>query len=147
MADAVASRLRAAGLAGRTVTIKVRFADFMTITRSATGTRPLDTGPEIARLAVELLGQVDVAPGVRLFGVSVANLTPDAGRQLTLDDWGGGTAAAGSWADASGAIDAVRARFGDAAVGPAALVPPDGPGDAQGLRVKRQGDTQWGPAH
>ena len=55
------------------------------------------------------------------------------------------------------AVDAVRARFGDASVGPAALIRPhrrpevddDGvPGDreeSQGLRVKRIGDTQWGP--
>lgn len=159
MADAVASRLRAAGLAGRTVTIKVRFGDFVTITRSATGAHPLATGPEIARLAVELLDQVDVARGVRLFGVSVANLSDDSARQLTLDEWGGGTEPSGSWPEAAGAVDAVRARFGDTAVGPAALVrrglAPDGNGDAdgagregpQGLRVKRLGDTQWGPSH
>ena len=45
MADAVAARLRAAGLAGRTVTLKVRFGDFHTITRSATVGEPVDTGP------------------------------------------------------------------------------------------------------
>ncbi len=163
MADSVASRLRAAGLAGRTVTLKVRFADFVTITRSATGAQPLDTGPEIARLATDLLAQVDIARGVRLLGVSVANLSADAGRQLRLDDWAAGPDGPGSWSEAAGAVDAVRARFGDAAVGPAALVrraPPAGPsaqdsggaaeGDTEerpGLRVKRLGDTQWGPSH
>ncbi len=132
MADAVASRLRAAGLVGRTVTLKVRFADFATITRSSTPGAPIDTGPEVARVAVELLDQVDVSGGVRLLGVSIANLTEDATRQLTLDD-------AVSWGEATQAVDAVRARFGAAAVGPATLVGRDG------LRVKRQGDTQWGP--
>jgi DNA polymerase-4 len=159
MADAVASRLRAAGLAGRTITIKVRFADFLTITRSATGSRPLDTGPEIARLAGDLLAQVDVARGVRLLGVSVANLTADAARQLSLDELSG-TEGPTSWSDAAEAVDAVRARFGDDAVGPATLVsgadhppptePPgrDGPEEERraGLRIKRIGDTQWGPS-
>jgi DNA polymerase-4 len=169
MADAVASRLRAAGLAGRTVTIKVRFADFLTITRSATGNRPLDTGPEIARLAGELLAQVDVARGVRLLGVSVANLTADAARQLSLDELST-TDAPASWSDAAEAVDAVRARFGDDAVGPATLVTggecprpteqtePSEPSERPepsassekhkraGLRIKRIGDTQWGPS-
>ena len=45
MSDAVASRLRAARLAGRTVTLKVRFASFRTITRSQTVPDPIDTGP------------------------------------------------------------------------------------------------------
>jgi DNA polymerase-4 len=132
MADAVATRLRAAGLVGRTVTLKVRFADFATITRSSTAGAPVDTGAEIARVAVELLEQVDVTAGVRLLGVSVANLAEDAARQLSLED-------VASWGDATQAVDAVRARFGAASVGPAALVGRDG------LRVKRQGDTQWGP--
>jgi DNA polymerase-4 len=182
MADAVATRLRAAALAARTVTIKVRFADFVTITRSATGPRPLDTGPEIARLAGELLAEVDVARGVRLFGVSVGNLTADRARQLSLDEVGQ-VAGPGSWSDATGAVDAVRARFGDTALGPATLaggferrpvrsaakpgaVPSDeNDGETAAdetadeareadaprnqrptLRIKRRGDTQWGPS-
>jgi len=45
MADAVAARLRDHGLVGRTVTIKVRFHDFRTITRSITLLEAIDTGP------------------------------------------------------------------------------------------------------
>ena len=134
MGDAVGSRLRANGLAGRTVTIKVRFHDFETITRSHSLPGPVDTGHEIARVASALLAQVDPTPGVRLFGVSVSNLTKGAERQLTLDD-----VAEAPWADATKAIDEVRSRFGDTAVGSAALV-----GD-QGLEVKKQGAQQWGP--
>jgi hypothetical protein len=44
------------------------------------------------------------------------------------------------WADASRAVDEIRERFGAAAIGPARLAAPDG------LRVKRRGDQQWGPA-
>jgi len=133
LGDAVASRLRRSGLRGRTVTIKVRFHDFATITRSQTMPSPVDTGPAIARAAAALLEGVDPAPGVRLFGISVTNLASGS-RQLTLDDVG-----EADWDRATGAIDAVRERFGDTAVGPAALA------SAQGLRVKRRGDTQWGP--
>jgi DNA polymerase-4 len=135
LADAVAARLRRAALSGRTVTIKVRFHDFATITRSQTLPSAVDTGPAIARAASGLLQTVDPGPGVRLFGISVTNLASGP-RQLSLDDVGDER----DWERASGAIDAVRQRFGDRAVGPAALVSPDG------LRLKRQGDTQWGPS-
>jgi DNA polymerase-4 len=135
MADAVATRLRKAKLAGRTVSIKVRFADFVTITRAQSFPSPVDGGTTIARAAVALLDAVDVSPGVRLFGVAVSNLVEDGARQLSLDD----AMEPAGWADAADAMEAVRARFGDAAVGPGVLAGPDG------LRVKRQGDTQWGP--
>jgi DNA polymerase-4 len=139
MADAVASRLRAHGLAGRTVTIKVRFHDFRTITRATTLPAPVDSGSVIARAAKTLLTGVDPSPGVRLFGVSVSGLSTDAGRQLTLDeidpDAGGGA----SREEADHAVDEIRRRFGDDAIGPAVLA---GPG---GLRRKHRGDQQWGP--
>ena len=135
MADAVGSRLRTAGLAGRTVTVKVRFHDFETITRSHSLPGPVDSGHDIARTACALLEQVDPTPGVRLLGVSVSNLSKGAARQLSFDD----SLDEPAWDDATKAVDAVRSRFGDAAVGPAALV---GEG---GLEVKRQGAQQWGP--
>jgi DNA polymerase-4 len=134
MADAVGARLRNAKLAGRTVSIKVRFHDFATITRSQTFATPVDGGPTIAQAAVALLEQVDVSAGVRLFGVAVSNLVEDGARQLTLDD-----ALAAGWDDATKAVDEIRARFGEKAVGPGTLAGRDG------LRLKRQGDTQWGP--
>jgi len=134
MADDVAGRLRRHGVAGRTVTLKVRFGDFRTITRSTTPATPLDEGPAIARAARALLDGIDPAPGVRLLGVSVSGLVPGGTRQLSLDD-----AAGPSWHEASGAVDAIRDRFGDAAIGPASSV---GPG---GLRVRRTSDNPWGP--
>ena len=139
MSDAVAGRLRQAGLQGRTVTLKVRYGDFSTITRSHTAPAPLDTARDIAGAALALLDDVDVADGVRLLGVSVSGLRPGQGQQLTLDDWAAGQCG-GDWDRAAQAVDEIRRRFGDGAVGPAALA------DAQGLRVKRLGDTQWGPA-
>ncbi|MBV8236710.1 MAG: DNA polymerase IV, partial [Acidimicrobiia bacterium] len=133
MAEAVATRLRELGQAGRTVTVKVRFADFQTISRSRTLAEPADTGAAVAAVACELLDNVDPSPGVRLLGVSASNLVPKQTHQLTLDD------AAPVWDEATRAIDEVRQRFGPGAVGPASLV---GEG---GLRLKRRGDQQWGP--
>ncbi len=116
MADSVAGRLRAHDLAGRTVTLKVRFGDFRTITRSTTLLELVDTGPAIARAAKVLLANVDPTPGVRLLGVSVSGLAAGAERQLSLLD---GEAGAAGWDDASRAVDAIRDRFGADAIGPA----------------------------
>jgi DNA polymerase-4 len=147
MADAVAARLRAHGGAARTVTIKVRFGDFRTITRSSTPPTPVATGPAVARVAKDLLASVDVSPGVRLLGVGVSGLgeaSSGGGEQLSLLDdiegEGDSEPTEADWTAATHAIDAVRARYGDAAVVPASLAGP------AGIRVRRRGDQQWGPA-
>jgi DNA polymerase IV len=134
MADAVGARLRRHELAGRTVTIKVRFHDFRTITRAVTLPAAVDSGPAIARAAKDLLAQIDPSTGVRLLGVSVSNLAEDGARQLSLED-----SVEPGWDDASRAVDDIRDRFGHEAIVPAALRGPDG------IRVKRRGDQQWGP--
>jgi DNA polymerase IV len=166
MAERVGTRLRDHDLAGRTVTLKVRFPDFRTITRSATLPEPFSVSAEIARLALGLLEKVDTAGGIRLLGVTVSNLIAAAAHQESLfgDDDGaalGERAAATHLHLGSGgrrppdpsdagvrgpsahelqsAVDAVRARFGSDALGSAALL---GPGDR--LRVRRKG-TQYGP--
>src|SRR5918998_134042 len=134
MADAVAWRLRRAGRAARTVTLKVRFGDFRTITRSVTLPVPVDEGPALARAAGALLAEVDPTPGVRLLGVTGSGLVAAAARQLTFDD-----AEGPSWHAASGAVDAIRERFGGRAIGPASAL------SRRGLRVKQRGDAPWGP--
>ncbi|MBV9952449.1 MAG: DNA polymerase IV [Acidimicrobiia bacterium] len=140
MADATAARLRDSGFAGRTVTLKIRFGDFRTITRSRTVPDAVASGAAIARVAKELLDGVDPAPGVRLLGVSVSGLVEGATRQLTLDDVSGsGASGTAAWDDATQAVDRIRARFGAGAVVPATLAGPDG------IRVTRRGDQQWGP--
>ncbi|TMK39974.1 MAG: hypothetical protein E6G66_17585, partial [Actinobacteria bacterium] len=113
------------------------FPDFRTITRLATLPDPFSGSAEIARLALGLLEKVDTAGGVRLLGVTVSNLTDAAAHQesLFLDD----ALPAAEASTVQSAVDAVRARFGSDAVGPAALI---GPGDR--LRLRRQG-TQYGP--
>jgi DNA polymerase IV len=135
MADAVGGRLRRAGLAGRTVVLKVRFGDFRTITRSATLPSVVDDGMAIAQAATELLAAIDPTPGVRLLGVTASGLTAETARQLSFDDLD-----TRSWTDATGAVDRIRDRFGDAAIGPASSLGEDG------LRIKRRGNAPWGPS-
>jgi DNA polymerase-4 len=135
MSDAVGGRLRRHGLVGRTVTLKIRFGDFRTITRAITAPAAIDEGPAIARAARALLDEVDPTPGVRLLGVSVSGLVPGGARQLTLDEAVAGPA----WHEASGAIDAIRERFGAEAIGPASAA---GPG---GTRAPGPGQNPWGP--
>jgi DNA polymerase-4 len=144
LADAVSTRLRAADTGARTITIKVRFSDFVTITRSRSVAVPVTTAKAIADIADGLLASIDVGAGVRLFGISTSGFG-EVVEQLTLDDLAGTSAPGRSeadrteWVSASGAIDAIRERFGTAAIGPASTV------SARGLRVVRTGAQQWGP--
>src|SRR6478609_2464542 len=134
LSDGVASRLRSAGVTARTVQLKVRFGDFTTVTRSRTLAEPTDLAADLRRVAGELLHALDVAPGVRLLGVSGQQLvrpTPTAGDQGTLfadetptDADGPATAdpsdpapGAGRQAALERSVDEVRARFGPGAVG------------------------------
>ena len=115
----VGRRLREAGLAGRTVTLKLRFANFRTITRSRTLAVATDTDTELHRVAGELLERLELgrAP-VRLAGVGVRNLQrSDDPVQLRLGPDRPG------WEAAVRAADAVRARFGDGAIDLASLTP------------------------
>ena len=139
LSDAVASRLRHAGQRGRTVTVKVRFGDFSTITRSSTLPRRTDSAREVARVARELFAEVDPSPGVRLIGVGISQLGDDegGGEQLSFDSLE--DEPEGDWTRAEAVVDEIRARFGARSVGPASLTGPDG------LRVARKGDQQWGP--
>jgi DNA polymerase IV len=132
LADAVGSRLRHHGVGGRTITLKVRYAGFRTITRAVTLDSPVDTGPEIVAAVRPVLRDLDLGPGIRLLGVSAGNLG-EPNRQLSLlDD-------VETPSRAAGAIDEIRARFGSTAIGPASSVGP------RGVRVVRKGAQQWGP--
>jgi len=120
MSDRLALRLRRAGMAARTVALKVRFEDFSTITRSHTEPNPIDTSHDLYAISLRLLDRAEVGDRpVRLLGVGGESLTPSGGpRQLDL----GGT----EWSDLEDAVDEVRLRFGDEVVGPARLSrPPD----------------------
>lgn len=114
--DKVGYRLRRAGLRGRTVTLKVRFADFTTVTRSHTRASATTISRELFRDVLDLLGRIDLRQPVRLLGVGVSSLEDaDAPRQLEV---GSGD----HWERVTEAVDEVRRRFGSGAVRPARLV-------------------------
>lgn len=70
----VARRMKAGGLSGRTVSLKVRLYDFTTLSRSSTLPAPTEEAATIARLARALLVDLDTSGGVRLLGVGVSGL-------------------------------------------------------------------------
>ena len=118
LAERTAAALRAKGMRARTVSIKVRFDDFSTITRSRTVPVATDVTMEIYQTAAQLLDE-QVPPGaVRLIGVRTEQLVlaAETGEQLTLD------APDRGWRDADQAADAARSKFGRAAIGPASLL-------------------------
>ncbi len=135
MADALGTRLRASSVRARTITVKVRFADFTMITRSATGTEPCDGAKAIADMARELVAAVDPTPGIRLFGISGTGLVDATVRQLSFDD-----VSEPAWGDADDVVDEIRERFGGRSIGPAVLAEP-----ASEIGVRERGTGQWGP--
>ncbi|MEF9902517.1 DNA polymerase IV [Streptomyces sp. P9-A2] len=74
LADRCVRRLRAAGLSGRTIVLKVRRYDFSTLTRSETLRGPTDDPVVVREAATRLLDSVDTTGGVRLLGVGVSGL-------------------------------------------------------------------------
>jgi DNA polymerase-4 len=115
----VTHRMRVAGVAGRTVTITVRFADFTTITRSRTLPEATDVTQEIYRTATSLYDALGLQRArLRLVGVRAEGLVPrqTVQRQLVLGEREHG------WSDADRAVDRATRRFGAAAVRPASLL-------------------------
>jgi DNA polymerase-4 len=122
LSERCAARLRSTGQVGRTVSIKIRFADFTTITRSRTLPEPTD----VARVVYDTARGLHQALGkdgalLRLVGVRVEGLRDalDTPHQLAL---GGGE---DDWRAAEQAADLAAAKFGSGAVRPAALVEPE----------------------
>jgi DNA polymerase-4 len=117
--DDVAVRLRRAGLVGRAVSLKVRYTDFSTVTRSRTLAEPSNVGRRIFDEALESFEAL-AAHGirVRLIGVRVEQLSESDGQGLALWD------PDEDWREAEKAIDSVSARFGRGAVQPASLLRP-----------------------
>ncbi len=137
LAEKVGRRLRRSGLSGRTVTLKVRFASFETVTRSATLPAATDRTRDIARIAADLLDALRLERvRVRLLGVGVSNLADgEAARQLSLDataadvemSWGDHR-----WERVERIADTVAERFDGVGVSYAALLDDDEPDAAPG---------------
>lgn len=121
LAGRTAERLRHHGLTARTVGLKLRFADFTTISRSRTLGEPTDVARRLYEESASMLDDARAADRrpVRLLGVRAEGLSGEASA-LTL--WSPDE----GWRDTERALDQVTGRFGHGAVTPAALLPADG---------------------
>ncbi len=121
LSERTAARLRGAGMVGRTVSIKVRFADFTTITRARTLADATDVARDIYATACQIYDGLGLdrarirLVGVRLEGLSDTDSEP---RQLMLGERPQG------WREVEQAAAKAVHRFGAGTVQPAALVPP-----------------------
>ncbi len=129
LAEKVGRRLRRAGLAGRTITLKVRFASFETVTRSSTLAAPTDRTHDLVTMARELLTGIRLERvRIRLLGLGVSNLGEDAtAHQLSLEaeravvlPWSDRR-----WEDVERVADLAAERFGSVGVSYAALLDGD----------------------
>lgn len=134
LATRLAADLRRRGLRARTLTVKLRDADFRTRQASRTVPEPLDTDRAVYALARELLAKLRAArrTGARLLGIAASGFgEAPAGRQLDLFGAGGGAAGGGGDSGAGDqdrdrtlarAVDDLRAKFGPDAVKPGKLL-------------------------
>jgi len=128
LADRISARLRAKSLSGRTVTVRVRFADLRTVTRSVTFERPVPTSAALAEIAEGLVRAVLVQyrhkPKISLLGIRVSHLTRESVLQLALplesDQQGSDRGEMRRAADR--AVDTIRERFGWSAIGYGSVV-------------------------
>ncbi len=132
LSEKVGGRLRRAGFSGATVSIKVRFADFTTITRTRTRKGPTDVSREIFHEARTLYQALHLDRArIRLVGVRVEGLvdTDQVQTQLVLG------APDRGWREAEEAVDRLVDRFGKGSVRHARLLPETGgqarPGDSE----------------
>lgn len=84
LSELVGYRLRSKGYYGRTLTLKIKYADFKTITRSLTSESDIVSDEEIYHLAAELLQQINLVKSVRLLGITVSALTSGVSMALAF---------------------------------------------------------------
>jgi len=116
LADRACSRLRAKGWEAGTVTVKLRQADFRTFTRQRTFVPPTADTRQVLQVAGDLFTEwheVQGRPAVRLLGVGLGKLAPAAAPDLLA------SAAGEARGTRDAVVDAIRSRFGTAAVRPA----------------------------
>ena len=117
LTEKASARLREKELFAKTVSIKVRFADFSTITRSKTLPLPISSTQEIYQVVKDLYKALKLERArLRLVGVSLENLHESAPQQLMLGQREKG------WREAESAVDRASERFGEESVRPARLI-------------------------
>ena len=113
LAEQVADRAKAKGLAGRTVTLKLKKGDFQLVSRRHALTDPTQLTDRIYRAARDLFAQAGTPGPFRLIGVGISDLAPESEADLSQDLL---DPDATRRAAAERATDAIRARFGRDAI-------------------------------
>ena len=117
LTEKAAARLRENNYYAKTISIKVRFADFSTISRSKTLPLPIDSTHDIYEIAKSLYLALNLDRArLRLVGISLDNLSEAAPEQLLLG------AREKGWREADTAIDRAKLRFGGGSVRPGRLI-------------------------
>ena len=123
--EEVSYELRHRGLRGRTVTLKARYWNFKTVTRSHTVDYPINVGKRIYAVARELLDRIAEGP-LRLLGVQISNLSdvraPVQTRLIDPAEAGRPQVGDKRLARASDALDKLRRRYGRGTIVPASLL-------------------------
>ncbi len=141
IATRVAARLRRHGMKGRTISLKVKYADFRLVTRETTLNCGTDDGGEIFRHALSLLGRTDAGKRpVRLLGIYLSNfgeerVREEEWRQILLFGHRPEPRTASSRqtperdparaAKLNEAVDRIREKYGEKGIRPGTLVDDD----------------------
>lgn len=113
LCEKTSKRLKHQELAGRTITLKLKTADFHSITRATRLPEPTQLAARLFAAGRELLRRECTGPRYRLIGIGASDLTgPEDADHGDLAD-----VATPRLKAMEGALDALRARFGDAAIG------------------------------
>ncbi|MGA0003875.1 MAG: DNA polymerase IV [Candidatus Nanopelagicales bacterium] len=122
LSNKVAKRLRAANYFSRTITIKVRFADFTSVTRSKSLPSSTDLATDIYATSKSLFEAMNLQRArIRLVGVRATGLVPTSESSVQLEF----SSRDSGWREAEEAIDQVAIKFGNSAVKPARLIKPE----------------------
>lgn len=126
MTEKATARLRERSLFAKTISIKIKFADFSSLTRSKTVPIAIDNTHDTYEVVKALyLALRNEGARIRLVGVSLSQLQEGAPVQLELG------ARERGWREADTAIDRAQARFGRGSVRPGRLIRPEGGSDEE----------------
>lgn len=137
-AERVGASLRRHGLAGRTVTVKIKYADFRQITRQTTLAHRISSTETIYDTACALLDGVELADRVRLIGVGVSGFEEGGPSQLSLMPEPKPQSEEKKRGRLNRAVDALRERYGRDAVVRGRLFEPQGESDREQAAVQAE---------
>lgn len=111
LADKLSARMRDKGVSGRTITVKIRYTGFTTITRSNTLPIAISTSDELFREAMKL-ALPELEGSIRLLGIRISNIIGEEGEQLPLF----GTEEIEKSKRLEQALDSIHDKFGNKSI-------------------------------